>query len=207
MRKSSTTRAHSKQWLRGVADDVVRGYVDEAITCLRAGALRAAVVFLWTGAVRTLHEAALKKGTAQLNAALQKHDPKARKVAKVEDFAYVRDKIFLLACGELGVLDKGERTTLEDALDLRNRCGHPTKYRPGVLEGEQLHRGRRRDRLDLVRVGRLCSRSFRFNPAETLSSMGQLDLAVFPRPEVAVTVPSVVQLGLGLPGGGDPMTA
>jgi len=29
-------------------------------------------------------------------------------------------------------LDKGQRDTLFEALGLRNRCGHPTKYRPGA---------------------------------------------------------------------------
>jgi hypothetical protein len=29
------------------------------------------------------------------------------------------------------LLDKGEKDTLIDALNLRNRYGHPTKYRPG----------------------------------------------------------------------------
>jgi hypothetical protein len=38
----------------------------------------------------------------------------------------------LLALQELGILDKGEKTTLIEALDLRNRCGHPTKYTPGI---------------------------------------------------------------------------
>ena len=37
----------------------------------------------------------------------------------------------LLACGDLGLLDKGERSTLEEALNLRTRCGPPTKYKPG----------------------------------------------------------------------------
>lgn len=117
-----------------VSDDIVRGYIDEAIMCLRAGALRAAVVFLWTGAVRAVQEAALAKGAPILNAATQKHDPKARRVSKIEDFAYIKDKTLLLACGDLGVVDKGERGTLEDALNLRNRCGHPTKYKPGAAK-------------------------------------------------------------------------
>lgn len=112
-------------------DDAVRGYIEEAIKCLAADALRAAVVFLWTGAVRTLQDRALAAGNQALNAALQKHDPKARKVTKLDDFAWIKDKTLLLACGELGLLDKGERGTLEEALALRNRCGHPTKYRPG----------------------------------------------------------------------------
>jgi hypothetical protein len=114
------------------ADETVRGYIEEAVTCLRAGALRAAVVFLWTGAVRALQEKALDDHAQTLNPAIQKHDPKARAVTKIDDYAYIKDKTFLLACGDIGLLDKGERSTLEDALNVRNRCGHPTKYKPGV---------------------------------------------------------------------------
>ena len=115
-----------------VTDQYVRSYIDEAIKCLSVGALRASVVFLWTGAMRTLQQKALKKKAAKLNAALTKHDPKARAVNKVEDFAYIRDATALLAFQELGIIDKGEKTTLEEALDLSNRCGHPTKYVPGI---------------------------------------------------------------------------
>ncbi len=116
------------------SDDAVRGYLEEAVKCLNVDALRASVVFLWSGVARTLQDRALLRGTTQLNSALQKHDPKARTITKVDDFAWVRDKNLLLACGELGLLDKGERGTLEDALNLRNRCGHPTRYKPGVAK-------------------------------------------------------------------------
>ena len=115
-----------------VSDSVVRDYVLEAIKCLSVGAIRAAVVFLWTGAIRTLQEECLTRHGATLNAAIAKHDPKARSVNKLEDFAYIRDATALLAFQELGILDKGEKTTLGEALDLRNRCGHPTKYIPGI---------------------------------------------------------------------------
>jgi hypothetical protein len=115
-----------------VSDSVVRDYILEAIKCLSVGALRAAIVFLWTGAIRTLQEEALAKYAATLNAAIAKHDPKPRSVKKLEDFAYIRDATALLAFQELGILDKGEKTTLGEGLDLRNRCGHPTKYIPGT---------------------------------------------------------------------------
>jgi len=115
-----------------ISDAVVREYILEGIKCLSIGALRAAIVFIWTGAIRTLQEEAFAKHQANLNAAISKHDPKARAVNKLEDFAYVRDATALLAFQELGILDKGEKTTLGEALDLRNRCGHPTQYKPGV---------------------------------------------------------------------------
>lgn len=115
-----------------VSDATVRGFIDEAIQCLGADALRAAIVFLWSGAVRTLHDDALAQGEQKLNAALRKQDPKAREVKKIEDFAWIKDRTFLDACPDLGVLDKGEKDTMVEALGLRNRCGHPTKYRPGA---------------------------------------------------------------------------
>jgi len=115
-----------------VSDLIARGYIEEAVKCISVGALRAAVVFLWTGAIRTLQQKAFAKGTTKLNPAIVKHDPKARTVKKLEDFAYIKDSILLLALQELGILDKGEKTTLEEALNLRNRCGHPTKYKPGI---------------------------------------------------------------------------
>lgn len=127
---------HDVGSLEGIASKItdpdVRSYIDEAIKCLQIGALRASVVFLWAGAIRTIQEEMLAAGTTKLNAALSKHDPKAHKVSRVDDFAYIKDKVVLLVAQDLGVVDKGQRTTLEDALKLRNNCGHPTRYKPGV---------------------------------------------------------------------------
>jgi hypothetical protein len=118
--------------LAKIKDETVRGFIDEAVLCLQANALRAAIVFVWSGAIRTLHDAALGKGEAAVNAAISKQDPKTRQVKKIEDFAWVKDRTFLDACPDMGILDKGQKDTLVDALNLRNRCGHPTKYRPGA---------------------------------------------------------------------------
>ncbi len=115
-----------------VSDAVVRTYLEESVLAYGVGALRASVVFLWSGAIRHLQEKALAMGLPALNAALLKHDPKAHHVGKIEDYSAVKDVIQLLGFREIGVIDKGEWATLQEALDLRNRCGHPTKYKPGV---------------------------------------------------------------------------
>jgi hypothetical protein len=130
-----TTVAHDVSVLaavaRNISDDDIRAYVEEAIKCLETGALRAAIVFLWTGAIRQLQERAIENGLKPLNDALAKQDPTGRVVKTVDDFAYVKDRTFLDATPRIGILDKGEKDTMVDALGLRNRCGHPTKYRPG----------------------------------------------------------------------------
>jgi hypothetical protein len=116
-----------------LSDPGAREYVEESIKCLRFGALRPAIVFLWAGAVSLLREKCIAKGLLQVNSAVRAHDPRAREVKKSDDFAYVKENVLLLAAEGLGVLDKNERTTLGEALDLRNKCGHPTRYTPGIL--------------------------------------------------------------------------
>ena len=117
--------------VKRLPDADVRSYIEEAVTCLRVGALRACVVFLWSGAIRTIQQKLLDRGALALNAAVAKHDAKARAVAKLDDFAYVKDNVTLLAAQDLGVIDKTQKTILGQGLDLRNACGHPSQYTLG----------------------------------------------------------------------------
>ena len=118
--------------LKKVADKQITDYIDESVKCLQVNALRACVVFLWAGAIRTIQKNLLKYPKNVFNNALQKHDPKARQVNTIDHFSYIKDKITLLSALELGLYDKNQKDTLEEALSLRNRCGHPGKYNPGV---------------------------------------------------------------------------
>lgn len=115
-----------------IADEAVRNYVEEAVVCLRAGALRATTVFLWTGAVVTLRDKVWTHGAAAIDAALRSHNPKSRDFKKKDDFSYVKDADLLQIAQDLSVLDKSEKTVLGQALDLRNNCGHPVSYNPRV---------------------------------------------------------------------------
>lgn len=116
-----------------VPDDSVRGYIEEAVTCLEVGALRAAVVFLWTGAVATLRDDLWPSGAKEIEQSLQRTRQNA-KFKRKDDFVNVKDVDLLQLAQDLGRLDKTEKQTLHHALDLRNACGHPTKYRPGAAK-------------------------------------------------------------------------
>ncbi len=117
-----------------ITNSDVRDYILESIKCLKFDALRPAIVFLWAGAVSVLRDKCVAQGLPQINAAVRVHDSRAREIKKVDDFAYIKESILLLAAEGVGVLDKNQRTTLEDALGLRNKCGHPTKYNPGIVK-------------------------------------------------------------------------
>jgi hypothetical protein len=114
----------------GIPDERVKEYINEALLCLRVGALRAAVVFVWIGAVHTLRGAVWKLGGAPtIDTALKKHRPKMS-FTKEGDFADVNDDLLLQVAQDLGVIDKSEKKQLKHALDLRNDCGHPAEYKP-----------------------------------------------------------------------------
>jgi len=115
-----------------IVDPQIKSYVEEAIKCLQIDALRASIVFLWAGTIRTIQTRLIAYNKTQLNVAISKHDPKARTISTIDHFAYIKDNTTLLAAQELGEFDKNEKDTLVDALNLRNRCGHPGKYKPGI---------------------------------------------------------------------------
>lgn len=114
-----------------IADANARSYVEEAITCLQVGALRAATVFLWTGAVAVLRDDVWGHGVSAIDRAIKTHNPKAPTFKKRDDFAYVKDEMLLQVAHDLSVLDKTQKGRLKEGLDLRNACGHPSSYAPG----------------------------------------------------------------------------
>ena len=117
--------------IASAASEDIAEYVKESITCLSVGALRAAVVFLWAGATREIQNEVIEFGTKKVNQVLLKRHPKAKTIKRMTDLSYVKESTLLLVTEDLGVFDKNERSILEDALNLRNKCGHPGKYKPG----------------------------------------------------------------------------
>lgn len=115
-----------------VTDETAREYIDEAILCLGADAVRAAVVFLWSGAIATIREEVWQHDVADIDTALKKHNPRSRDFTKKGDFENVKDGALLEITVDLGIYSKSEKRILGHALDLRNSCGHPVKYKPGV---------------------------------------------------------------------------
>lgn len=117
--------------IAAMQDPDVKDYVSEALKALQVGARRAAVVFLWVGAVRLIQSAVIAAGLPQANAAIQKHYSKAKEIKAVDDLQFIQESTLLLAARDLGIFDKGETQILEHCLDVRNKCGHPGKYKPG----------------------------------------------------------------------------
>jgi integrase len=112
-----------------ITDEDEREYFIEAETCLRCGALRSSIIILWLAAMRNIQKRLIvfKK---QFNIEIKKYDSKARDVDSIDDFAYIKDKNIILAAQSMSIFDKAQKDTLEECLNLRNRCGHPGNYAP-----------------------------------------------------------------------------
>lgn len=114
-----------------VGDEDTADYLREALKCLQVNALRATVVFTWSGAVKKIRDDIFACGASVADAAVKKHDPRAKNISKVDDLVIVKESILLLVAQELGIFDKNQRSILEECLNLRNKCGHPGKYKLG----------------------------------------------------------------------------
>lgn len=117
--------------LAKVSDKEEHEYLQEGIYCFKANALRAGVVFLWTAAVYKIQKKCLTQSLGYINTELKKIYPKAKDIKVIDDFEYIKDEFLLdLACN-IKVIDKTIKEELKNTcLDLRNKCGHPGRYKP-----------------------------------------------------------------------------
>lgn len=112
-----------------ITSEETRDFLLEAVSCLGVNALRAAIVFVWTGAIWTVQEWLVNNHPLKaINDQVARHQ-KTREIKSIDDFAFVNDNTTLLVARDLGLWDKGQHTVVEHALDLRNQCGHPSRYK------------------------------------------------------------------------------
>lgn len=105
-------------------------YLMEAISCFRFGSLRAGIVFSWVAFTRFIQNKCIEHGYPAIHNALQKSNSGGKKIKGLADFETLKDITLLAIAFELGVISKHQKTQLENNLDLRNHCGHPSSYTP-----------------------------------------------------------------------------
>jgi hypothetical protein len=88
---------------------------------------------MWVAAVHEVQERIwAASNPVDITAAAVKHNPKAKVAKKRDDLVEYNEALLLQVAHTIGVLDKNEKSELVKCLDLRNACGHPNKYQPGV---------------------------------------------------------------------------
>lgn len=114
-------------------------YLDEAVRCYEGKMYRAAVLMVWAAVIEHLYATveAHKGGIKAFEAANFARFGTAfnyKKIKKRDDFLYLRESQFIVLGEDAQLYNKNARLLLEEKLILRNRCGHPTLYKPGREE-------------------------------------------------------------------------
>lgn len=130
----NTDTQHLVKAIEKIKNKDERDYLIEALRCIENSATRAGIIFAWTAANLNIRRKCLARGKSATNTARIKHEPNSRQINNEEDFSYIKDRTTLLIAKELGIYDKSEKDILTTHLDLRNSCGHPSKYRPDGLK-------------------------------------------------------------------------
>ncbi|WP_298343130.1 tyrosine-type recombinase/integrase [uncultured Algibacter sp.] len=102
-------------------------YLLEAIQCFRIGALKAGIVFSWSAFIRILQNRCVELGFKEINTAAMKLKF-TKKFSKITDFETIKEMNLLKLALELKVLSKHQKIQMDNNLDTRNHCGHPSSY-------------------------------------------------------------------------------
>jgi hypothetical protein len=116
-----------------------RDYLVEAVTCYEQGLYRAGILMVWAAAMEHLYIVAsgYPTGITDLEAANVARFGSSktyRRIKKKDDFLYLGEANWLQLAEDAGLMNRNARQMLIERLTLRNRCGHPTKYKPGREE-------------------------------------------------------------------------
>ncbi len=122
-----------------VAPADYRDYLVEAVTCYESSLYRAAILMVWAATVEHLYLTASghPNGVKDFEAANRARFGNAknyRQIKKKDDFLYLGEANWITLAEDVGMMNKNARLMLVERLNLRNRCGHPTKYTPGREE-------------------------------------------------------------------------
>jgi hypothetical protein len=122
-----------------VAPSDYRPYLQEALECYRHGLYRPSILMVWSAVVQHLYSlAASHHGGLKLLEKANKtrfgSSRKYREIKKQGDLLYIGERDFIQLGEDAGMFNRNARKLLQERLDLRNLCGHPTLYTPGREE-------------------------------------------------------------------------
>lgn len=107
-------------------------FLEEAIICLETNQKKAAVVFSWIGAVAVLHDEIIKNHLNDFNIEAANRDSKWKPAKTADDLGKMKEFDFLNILESISVIGKNVKQELQQCLQLRNGCGHPSSLNIGT---------------------------------------------------------------------------
>lgn len=114
-----------------IKNSQTKSFVEEAISCLEADLLRAAVVLSWVGAVAILYDEIIAHHLIAFNTEALRRDAKWKSAKNADDLAKMKEADFLNVIESISLIGKNVKQELEQSLKLRNGCGHPNSLKFG----------------------------------------------------------------------------
>lgn len=104
--------------------------LDEALACIEHGLFRAAHVAAWQALIDYVEERLATDGWSTL---LTEYPKWAQAYKSIDDLLEKEGEHQIIeAAKRIGLLDKGQMKSLHGHLSTRNRCAHPSNYKPGL---------------------------------------------------------------------------
>jgi hypothetical protein len=117
--------------LAKVKDENTRSFVEEAVQCYELELYRSAVVMSWLAAVHVLKGEVHEKHLAAFNAEAVRVDAKWKTAKTMDDMGRMKEKDFLDRIAAISVIGKNVKEKLQECLNTRNACGHPSSFKVG----------------------------------------------------------------------------
>lgn len=119
-----------------------REYLEEALTCFRHRAFRAAIVMSWNVAYAHLCSRILQTHLSSFNNQLPLSFPKAdiQSVTTLDDFQLLRESQVLQVCSSARIISSSLHKVMKGKLDRRNVSAHPSGIAVTPLTAEEFIR-------------------------------------------------------------------
>lgn len=123
-----------RKHLTNIKDEDTRSFVEEAIKCYEARLFRSAIVMSWLSAVDVLKKEVVANHLAAFNAEASKVNSKWKPATNADEIGAMNEGDFLNRLMGISMIGKNRKQRLEQALSLRNGCGHPNSLKVGQNE-------------------------------------------------------------------------
>jgi hypothetical protein len=104
-------------------------FLEEAVGCYEHGFYRASIVLSWSGAILLLYNRVVDHHLDVFNAEASRRDNKWKPAKNTDDLGLMKEWAFLDVLEYISVIGKNVKQQLQNALTLRNACGHPASLR------------------------------------------------------------------------------
>lgn len=120
-----TTSLSLRQHMAGIADVVLRSYLNEAVGTFEHGFFRAAIVMSWCAAFSVFREWVFSKKLTEFNAQTATWK-KPKIVAVISDLDELAERVIVDTSKQAGMISSNEHKALVHLLDQRNAYAHPS---------------------------------------------------------------------------------